>query len=336
MQRKHAIEVSEDGNNITITAACFNVAGLLRFDGTGESETAVAAQYFNAGDFDIVAVQEDFSYHTSLVDNLNGYRYQTNHSGNIPGGDGLNVFTKEIPIYNEYREAWKDAAGDLAEGDTLTPKGFMHMVLDLGNGIYVDFYNLHADAFDGEDSIKAREGNYRQLAALVQENYIKYDRPVIITGDFNQMLHTGAEGNSHMYEIFHENLQLKDAWVEIHNGGDYENFTKWIESGVFYWGEWDSVDKFLYKNGGGVEIEALDFDYNWVLNDAGARVSDHSTAEVVFRLTKTEDFVEREFDLEVVTRNPLQVIINMIKWILKDLFYVLSNYDQLFDLLKSL
>jgi endonuclease/exonuclease/phosphatase family metal-dependent hydrolase len=117
---------------------------------------------------------------------MNGYDYTTNHTGSIPGGDGLNLFTKDMPIYNETRVSWNEQSGILSDGsDELTPKGFVYTVIDIGNGIYVDFYNLHADAYGGEGSIAARTSQYKQLAEFIQARSAENDRPVIVTGDFN-------------------------------------------------------------------------------------------------------------------------------------------------------
>ncbi len=330
-----AEEIYEEPVVTTVRMMNFNVAGLPKLDGTdGSGNTAVMAEYINSNNFDIVAVQEDFSYHNSLVSNLNGYNYQTNFSGNIPGGDGLNVFTKNMPIYNEGRYQWIDSYGDISEGDTLTPKGILYSVIYIGDGIYVDFYDIHADAFDGDGSIRARESNYRQLMALVEENSKKYNRPIIITGDFNHFLHAQPEINSNMYSIFHENGGFRDAWIEVHNNGDYFNFSEWFETGTPYWGEWDSVEKFLYRNGGGIEIDAVDFKYTWIKNAADEHTSDHAAAECTFQFTKTNDFVEMNQDIEVVKQHPLRNVFNTIKWILKDLYYILSNIDQLIDMIK--
>ncbi len=330
-----ADETPEQSSNLTVKMMNYNIAGLPKFDGTdGSGNTASISKYINENEFDIVAVQEDFSYHNSFVDNLNDYDYQTNFSGNIPGGDGLNIVTKDMPLYNEHREQWDDCYGDIAEGDTLTPKGLMHCVIYVGDGIYIDFYNIHADAFDGLGSRFARESNYLQLMDLVNENYEKYKRPVVITGDFNHFLHTTADINSNMYSIFHEKGELRDAWVEVHNNGDYTDFSQWYATGVSYWGNWDSVEKFLYKDGNGVEIKPVDFKYTWVKNDAGEDVSDHAAAECTFEIIKTNEFVETEYDLEVVEQSSLRNILNTIKWIFKDLIYVFSNFDQIIELIK--
>ncbi len=320
---------SAEEKTITVSMMNFNVAGLPTFDGTDSAGNhKKIAEYIVENGFDIVAVQEDFAYNKSLVSNLSGYDYITNHSGSIPGGDGLNIFTQDMPVYNETRVQWNDSFGDIAEGDILTPKGIIYAVIEIADGVYIDFYDIHADAFDTEGSIAARVSNYNQLMAMIESNSAKNNRPVIITGDFNSFLHTTAEANSNMYSIFHENGGFKDAWVEIHNNGDYFDFTSW-DDGTSYWGKWDSVEKYLYRDGGGVTVKPVDFAYSWVLNDAGESVSDHASAECVFEFTVTEDFVENTQELAVVTQSPFRNIINTIKWIFKDLAYMLSHIDEL-------
>lgn len=321
-------------NTITVKMMNYNVAGMPKLDGTdGAGNHKKIADYIVENDFDIVAVQEDFAYNDSLVSNLTGFDYFTNHAGSIPGGDGLNVFTDGMPIYNEKRVQWEAAYGDIAEGDVLTPKGLIHTVIEISDGVYIDFYNIHADAFDTLGSREARESNYKQIVKMIDENYEKYNRPVILTGDFNQFLHTTPDVNSNMYEIFHENCGLKDAWVEIHNNGDYHDFSSWYQTGLSYWGGWDSVEKFLYKDGGGITVSPKEFKYTWIKNDAGADISDHAAAECVFEFTVTEDFVENTQKLEVVKQSPLRNLLNFIKWFIKDLVYILSHTDELMEFL---
>ena len=183
----------------------FNVAG-LPFAALGGTDVAAnqkaAAKYLSENGFDIAAVQEDFGYHSNLVDNLTGYNYLTNFTGTIPGGDGLNIFTKDMPVYNETRVEWNESCGILTDGsDALTPKGFVYTVIDVGNGIYVDFYNIHADAYGGEGSKAARTSQYKQIAQFIEARSKENNRPVIVTGDFNNHLHY-SEDNAALYNIF--------------------------------------------------------------------------------------------------------------------------------------
>ena len=315
----------------------FNVAGLpfTALSGTDvAANQSVAAKYLSDNNFDIAAIQEDFGYHQNLIKSLKGFNYMTNHTGTIPGGDGLNVFTKKMPVYNETRVAWNEAFGILSDGsDELTPKGFVYTVIDIGNGIYVDFYNLHADAYGGAGSVAARTSQYKQLAEFIEARSKENDRPVIITGDFNNHLHT-QEDNAALYNILYVQCGFKDAWVEQHNNGDYFNMHDWYLTGLPAWGNWDSVERFMYRSGGGVDIAVSDFRYVNVYDDNGELVSDHAAAECDFTVIKTEDFVENTQQLEVVTSG--NNFMHRIMWFFKALFLVLSDIDNISELFNEL
>lgn len=321
----------------TIRTVNFNVAGLPfeSFKGANVAGNQyTAGKYLSENDFDIVAVQEDFGYHENLVNAMSGFGFMTNHTGSIPGGDGLNIYTKNMPVYNETRVAWNDACGILSDGsDELTPKGFVYTVIDVGNGIYVDFYNLHADAYGGEGSIKARTSQYKQLAEFIKARSAENDRPVIVTGDFNNHMHA-HEDDSALYKTLYLECGLKDAWVEHHNNGNYFDMHTWHETGLQSWGNWDSVERFMYKAGGGVDIVVSDFRYVEVCNDNGDVISDHSSAECDFTFIKTDDFVENTQELTVTKSNGNDFIYR-IKWLFKAFVMILSDIGNLPELLKE-
>ena len=316
----------------------FNVAGLPFGFLSGENVIAnqkASSKYLSQNSFDIVAVQEDFGYHKHLVEGMGSFKYKTNHTGGIPGGDGLNIFTKNMPVYNETRVSWNEASGILSDGsDELTPKGFVYTVIDIGNGIYVDFYNIHADAYAGEGSIAARTSQYKQLAEFIQARSAENDRPVIVTGDFNSHMHT-HEDDGALYKTLYQQCGLKDAWIEYHNNGDYFDLYKWHITGLPAWGNWDSVERFMYKSGGGVDVVVSDFRYVEVTDDNGKVISDHSSAECDFTFIKTTDFVENTQTLQTVevTRNNF---FHRLKWIFKDLIMIFSDLSNLPELLKEL
>ena len=316
----------------------FNVAGLpfAALSGTDVSgNQKFAGKYLSENNFDIVAVQEDFGYHKNLVANMNGFNYMTNHTGSIPGGDGLNTFTKDMPVYNETRVAWNDASGILSDGsDELTPKGFVYTVIDIGNGIYVDFYNLHADAYGGAGSIAARTSQFKQLAEFIKARSAENDRPVIVTGDFNNHMHT-HEDDGALYKSLYLECGLKDAWIEYHNNGDYFNLYNWHITGLPAWGNWDSVERFMYKSGGGVDLVVSDFRYVNVLNDSGDAVSDHAAAECDFTFIKTSDFVENTQELQVAKADR-NSFIHSLMWFVTAFFKVISDLGNLPELLKEL
>ena len=321
----------------TVRTVNFNVAGLPFSALNGENVIAnqkAAGRYLSNNNFDIVAVQEDFGYHKHLINNLSGFDYVTNHTGGVPGGDGLNIFTKNMPVYNETRVSWNEASGILSDGsDALTPKGFVYSVIDVGNGIYVDFYNLHADAYGGEDSIAARTSQIKQLAEFIQARSAENDRPVIVTGDFNNYMHV-HEDDGALYKNLYLQCGLKDAWIEYHNNGDYFNLYNWHISGLPAWGNWDSVERFMYKSGGGVDIVVSDFRYVEVCDDNGKVISDHSAAECDFTFIKTADFAENTQELQI-NNSAANKFLNKIKWIFKALIMVLSDLRNLPELIKE-
>lgn len=288
----------------------------------------------NSRDYDIIAVQEDFGYHSSLAQGLTNYSYSTIHSGGIPGGDGMNLFSKH-KIYNEVRVKWYDAFGVIAEGaDEMTPKGILYSVIELEDGVYLDFYNIHADAFDGTGSRAARESNFRQLAEMIISTSFSKNRPVIVVGDFNTYSSSNSEFNSNINYYMHELCGFKDAWTEIHNGGNYEDYSNWYSQGG-NWGSWDSVEKILYKSGGGVELNATDFAYEYIYNNAGESISDHVAAIAKIIYTKTEDFVENEHKLTVTKEVPFRNFWNAVKVIGEDLIKIFSNFDELIAYLSE-
>ena len=315
----------------TVKAVNFNVAGLPFAALQGEDVKGnqnVAGKYLSENNFDIVAVQEDFGYHSNLVEGMSGFNYTTNHMGNIPGGDGLNIFTKNMPIYNENRVPWNEACGILSDGsDELTPKGFVYTVIDIGNGIYVDFYDLHADAYGGAGSVAARTSQFRQLAEFIKARSAENDRPVIVTGDFNNYMHS-HEDDGALYKTLYLECGLKDAWVEFHNDGDYFNMYNWHITGLPAWGNWDSVERFMYKSGGGVDLVVSDFRYTYVRDDSGKAVSDHAAAECDFTFIKTPEFTENTQELKVVKDSGNNFFYRL-KWFFKALIMVLSDIENL-------
>lgn len=328
----------DNSEKLMLKTVNFNVSGLPFVALSGADITAnqtAAGKYLSENGFDVVAVQEDFGYHANLLEGMNGFDYMTNHTGTIPGGDGLNIFTQSMPIYNETRVAWNEACGILSDGsDELTPKGFVYTVIDIGNGVYVDFYNLHADAYGGQGSVAARTSQYKQLAEFIQARSAENDRPVIVTGDFNNHIHS-HEDNDALYKTLYEQCGLKDAWVEYHNDGDYFNMSEWYNTGLPSWGNWDSVERFMYKAGGGVDITVSDFRYVEVFDDNGELISDHSAAECDFTFIKTADFTENTQELYVVTSSGNNFLYR-IKWIFKVLIMIFSDIDNLSELLKEL
>ena len=105
-----SIGVGAENEAKTLKILSYNVAG-LPIDIDVPLKQAAIGKYINENDYDIVAVQEDFTFHSFLAAEVTNYPYQTIHSGSIPWGDGLNIFSK-TKIYNESRTEWDSLSGD--------------------------------------------------------------------------------------------------------------------------------------------------------------------------------------------------------------------------------
>ncbi len=316
----------------------YNVAGLPDLNALFGKEGArdvpanqvAIGTILNDSDAEIIAVQEDFQYHESLVSNIKNYDYQTIHSGGVPVGDGMNIFSK-LPIYNVTRTTWDMADGVFYDGcDELTPKGILYFVAEIGNGVYVDVYDIHADANGSAMSIKSRNDNLNQLAEMINSRTV--DRPVIVTGDFNSMFHIYE---SNLKESLIDGCGLKDAWAELCNNGDYENFDSYIDqygpSFESAWGVWDSVERYLYKDGGGVELTASNFGYVSYTSEEGVSLSDHSAAKITFTYTLKGDFVENTETLAEEEDKPVTLFFRQIRFFIKAWVKLLLDIPTLFE-----
>lgn len=316
---------------------CYNVAGLPSISGiigmqgvNVPDNQYVLGKQLNALDYDVIAVQEDFGYHCLLSSGLTKYRYKTVHSGGIPGGDGMNIFSK-YPVYNAKRTPWDMTYGVITDGaDELTPKGILYSVIDLGDGLCVDFYVIHADAYDGEGSRAARTDNFRQLAALIASKGTS--RPVIVTGDFNTTSH--LDQGADFTRMLITEAGFKDAWTEIHNGGNYVDYSRHAASGLSYWGNWDSVEKVLYRDGGGYHVEATECEYKDFLNK-GVSISDHKAVSSLLRFTKIEEVTPSTEKLTITRPNLIGALVNKVTVTVRDLYKISQHFDDVIALLKG-
>ena len=310
----------------------YNVAGLPDIFSSDKSKDTRSnqidiAKYVSSQGYDIFATQEDFGYNENLVKFLPEYQFKTVHHGGVPYGDGTNVYTKSFKMYNEQHITWEKLYGIADNGaDELSQKGITYVCIEVADGVFVDFYNIHADAFGDEGSREARRDNFRQLAELINSRSV--DRAVIVTGDFNEFLFGDSVG---MKDTLIDGCGLKDAWVEVCNGGNYSDAAAFAEKyGSLWnekWGVWDSVERFMYKDGGGVSLGCTDFSYETVLNRDGASCSDHNAAYAAFSYTVTESS-DNTGNLGKGETGGITEIFRRITAFFKALFLVFSNFDE--------
>lgn len=86
---------------------------------------------------------EHFNYHAYIYA-TDDHPYRTATSGGAGIGSGLNTLAN-FDWIDFTRVKW-ETCSDASSDDCLTPKGFTFMRAIIDEGIYIDFYNLHADA----------------------------------------------------------------------------------------------------------------------------------------------------------------------------------------------
>ncbi len=328
----------------SFNAMSFNVAGLPKtsalsgdIDATSVIEfinnktiinQKAIGKFVNAGNYDIFATQEDFFYHNFLEEGLTNYNYSTAWQGGVPWGDGTTVFTKNFKMTGEEHIKWNSLSGDGSAddgADVYSRKGITYVCLEIADGVFVDFYDIHADAFGDEGSVVARKDNFKQLCDLIDEK--DTGRPIIITGDFNiSGHHTYEESGRYFTERFINEEGFKDAWTELYNDGNYTDFSKFAGY-PSYWGVWDSVEKFLYRDGDNVKLTCDSFEYlnNVILNENYENVSDHAAITASFSYVATGEGISEEETVPETTKDfVLRIVFSFIDSLMRA-FSNLSN-----------
>ncbi|MDH4391457.1 MAG: RICIN domain-containing protein [Aquabacterium sp.] len=163
---------------------------------------------------------------------------------------------------------WRRCRGDTC----LTPKGFTFQRLMVGQGAYVDMYNLHTQAGSSGNDIAVRRDNMQQLAEFI--NWRSPGNAVIVAGDTN-MRYTRAGEN---IREFLGMTGLRDTFVQAVRGyvapaeGPDNVCAKGSETN-----ECEVVDKIFYRGGLDLDLwmEGYSNEDRNFLDSAGRPLSDH-------------------------------------------------------------
>ncbi|RKE46717.1 endonuclease/exonuclease/phosphatase family protein [Sphingobacterium detergens] len=267
MDANHKKEKDSSGFFSVLT---YNVAGLPGFISsaiTGRSRS-IAEIGKKINPFDIVNVQEDFNYNNSLYFGGNQHPYRTKPKGRVPFGDGLNTLSR-FPMSDVIRVPWKKRTG----ADSLTPKGFTLVKVEIVAGIWLDVYNVHANAQNSRRASSARRDNLNQLRDYIGEN--SSDNALIVMGDFNAHY---SFGDDNLHD-FMESTTLVDSWVELQNGGLVPEAKHAFKPPhmLSIGNQNESIDKILYRSNGHLNLAARDYNIenNLFTNLRGLPLSDH-------------------------------------------------------------
>ncbi len=273
MMRKKAPTVPAHLMAVAILASCgprhgefevltYNVAGLPEPFSKSQpaTYTPLMSPLLNA--YDLVLVQEDFSYHSQLAADAT-HPYQSEHKQPEYKlvGDGLNRFS-EFRFGELQRTEWVTCSGTLTTGngtDCGAEKGFSVATTWLDEEIEVDVYNLHMDAGGDPEDYDARLAQVEQVLAVIADR--SAGRAVIVAGDTNLKL-TRTVDDAGLLAHFVSEAGLTDACRAVECGEE-------------------RIDRILYRSSDDLNIQATAWkvDHSFV-NDAGDDLSDHEAVAV--------------------------------------------------------
>lgn len=297
----------------TFTVCPLNVDGLppsLNSDGLGADGSYQIGQYLLGRNIDVVAVSEDFNYHSNLIEplgdvyNIGTYRGGMGTSINILDmrfpTDGLDLFWKKsIEVLHESWAPWYVTYGNLSNGaDENIAKGYRYYVLRLADGVEVDCYIMHMDADTDDQSNAARASQLEQLRRVILSN--KSGRPVIVMGDTNCRYTRDDILGLFINPIEADGrYSVTDVWVDLCKGGHYPKLGSdalMVDALGYYQGE--IVDKVLYLNPthGGLQLKAksIDFDAEYTLGDHKPLVVTFEAVGTTFKPVAEKSFWQPE------------------------------------------
>jgi endonuclease/exonuclease/phosphatase family metal-dependent hydrolase len=273
-----APEAAAAGGSFSVLT--YNVAGLPEGLSSGDPEKNTPLISPRLGAYDIVNVQEDFNYHAALYAG-DDHPHRTPTSGGVPFGDGLNTLS-DLPYSDFERVRWQQCNGT----DCLTPKGFTFARVRLAEGVYVDLYNVHANAGVTDADLAARRANLTQLTRYVAAR--SAGNAVVVMGDTNTR-YTRAGDN---IRDLVRGAGLTDAWVELERGGaePAQGSPALVCDPAAVTDGCEVVDKILYRDSRFVDLTARDYrnEHPRFLDGAGLPLSDHYPHTVDFSYTLAE------------------------------------------------
>lgn len=249
-------------------ALTYNVAGLPQGISSSDPERFIPQISPKLNAYDLVLVQEDFSYHDLLeADVTLPHRSVPKENPPLGGtaflGDGLNRFST-LAFEPVERTQWPACVGVLdSASDCLAEKGFSTTVTTLADGVELLVVNLHAEAGGGAEDRAARAEGFALLAQVLAED----PRPLVVGGDTN-LKPLEREEDAATHQAFLDVTGL----VEVEQQDP----------------ERDHIDRFFVRSSEQLVLEP----YDWAIatemvDDEGNDLSDHPAIRTRFRWTFT-------------------------------------------------
>lgn len=246
-------------------ALTYNVAGLPEGISSSNPEIFIPLISPMLNSYDLVLVQEDFSYHHELISGVQ-HPHQSpsmdiSESESIMT-DGLNRFSQS-PFTDFTRQKWVACYGGI-EGnasDCLADKGFSFAIHNLGDGVFIHIYNFHAEAGGDTEDNEAREQGYDQLIDFILSQ--SQGAAVIVGGDTN--LHGFDPADEPVLLNFMEKTNLADVCRTLECGDEH-------------------IDRFFFRSNEVLEIKPVFWGVaTEFVTEEGGPLSDHPAIHVTFK-----------------------------------------------------
>jgi len=262
---------SAQAGNGNFSTLGYNVAG-IPFEYTGANatlHTPIISCFIKP--YDIVNVQEDFNWHADLYNDCDNHLYRTATTGGIAIGDGINTLSN-FPWDDLDRVTWTSRNG----ADALTPTGFSMVRVRLSQGVYLDLYNLHAQAGTATADLNASVSDVNQLASYIENN--SAGNAVIIVGDTNTRY---TRLGQNMWTFL--NHGFTDVWIQKIRNGQVPPIGNPLLCGTpeIASPTCEITDKALFRDNGYLGLKALQYvDHQDGVDASGVQLSDHHPIEV--------------------------------------------------------
>lgn len=277
---------SDSANAGSFSVITYNIAGLPQFicSAATPRKESISAIGRLLNRFDIAHVQEDFNYNQYLYHTGNTHPFRTPTKGAVMTGDGLNTLSK-FPVKQLRRIAWTDCTG----ADCFTPKGFTYTRIEIAPNRFIDFYNVHANAYNHPRATLARRHNMEQLSAYICQH--SAGNAVIVMGDLNGRY---SFGQDNVDWLLREN-ELTDTWISLHcknqlpirsdavPPSDILNLTDSSET----------IDKILFRSSAFIQLKPSSYALEKAMftNTKGQPLSDHHPVSARFEWKIMNDVI---------------------------------------------
>lgn len=230
---------------------------------------------------------QDFNYHAYIYETDN-HPSRTPTSGGAAIGSGLNTLSN-FNWLNFERVKWSECS-NASGADCLTPKGFTFMRVSVDEGVYLDVYNMHADAGTEDRDLAARRSNLEQVSEYIET--WSEGNAVLVYGDTN-CRYTRAGDD---VQGFVDRNGLTDPWVQLIHGGDVPTEESVCENPSTT-NECEVVDKVFYRGSPIIELLATEFSYDseGFLQEDGNILSDHNPIAVSLNWSLSDEFRQSNY-----------------------------------------